>query len=243
MKRLGALLFVIALCGSSLPLMAVVVCDLPDSELNPLSRNIETAIPQLAGSNQDIRYAIDPGIGSLAVSYSVTVHPLDDRNPRLTIAANGDAWVVWWRDDAIDKVLYRKRSFSDGSWSSERTLSLAGESSRNPVAVHDGANTWVVYEYTSGGFKHIAVNITIDEPDPIGCRTPVADTDFTGDIQALVHAESGHLWVTWVDGPTYVGYSVYNYASHTWSAPAFESYATDSVNAARGRIRAAVLAN
>lgn len=243
MKRYGALLLVVMLCSTSLPLIALVTSDPPDSEVNPLSGNIETAAPVLAGSNQDIRYAIDPGIGSLPASSTVTDNPLDDRNPRLMIAANGDAWVVWWRDDAIDKVLYRKRRFSDGSWSNERILSDAGESSRNPVAVHDGANAWVVFEYTNGANKGIAVNITIDEPDPIGCRTPIAQTGFTGNVQALIHAESGHLWVTWVDGPAYVGYSVYSYTGQTWSAPAFESYATDNVGAARGRVRAAVLGN
>jgi hypothetical protein len=49
--------------------------------------------------------------------------------------------------------------------------------------------------------------------------------------------------ITWVDSSTNVGWVQYNYTNQTWSLTTDESYASDSVTAARGRIRSKVLSN
>jgi len=79
-----------------------------------------------------------------------------------------------------------------------------------------------------------------EDPDPFPTRAIVATTESTI-LDTRIIADSGHLWVTWVDSTNDVGWSEYDYPPETWAAPSYESYAQDDVQAARGRIRGAVL--
>lgn len=230
--------FVLLFCTA---LFGLETQDPPDSEVNPQSGDIETVDPIVVGSNQDIRYVVDHGISTTPDIETVTENALDDRNPRLVISTAGDAWVVWWRDDTVDKVLSRRRDLSEEAWDDERVLSLTSESSSHPAVVHDGTDAWVAYEYLNGTDISIGVATIIDEPDPVDDRIEVASTGFSGEIDVMIHAESGHLWVTWVDSSTYVGWVEYDYTNETWSSAATESYAADTVAEARERIRDEVL--
>ena len=213
---------------------AALAENLPDSALNQQSGAIEIAYPTWSGSNLDIDYVVNSGNG-LEV-FHVTTHPLDDLRPRLAVAPDGDAWIAWWRDDATDQVLIRRRHFAAGIWDAERVISTGDESSRNPAVTYDGTDAWVVYEVDApGGNTGVVVRIVIDEPDPVGVQVVLAETDFdTPDVK--IHSEQGQLWVTWVDSVTEVGWSRYDYQNETWSLPSFESYLQDSVADARDRI-------
>ena len=214
--------------------------DPPASAVNPQSGDIEIADPTWSGTSRDIDYVVDAGNGQWPEVYSVTDNPLDDLRPRLVIASTGDAWVAWWRDDSTDRVLIRKRNLSDGSWDNERVLSDSGENSRNPAIAHDGTDAWVAYEFDDQTSTGIAVGIVVDEPDPVGIRTVLATSEYSGAIGVTIHAAQGHLWTTWVDSATAVAWAEYDYASDTWGLPAFESYAQDTVEDALDRIRSAV---
>ncbi len=240
MRRRTATLAIVALATlAARSSAAPLATDAPDSAVNPKSGKIEIADPVWSGSSQDINYVIQ-GPGAAPKVQVVTADPLDDERPRLAIAASGDAWVVWWRDDVTDRVMARKRSYATGAWSAERTVSLVGESSRNPHVVHDGVQAWVAYEIDQGSGCGVGVGVITDEPDPIDCSV-VAATTFSGSLDLLIHAAPGRLWVTWVDGPTTVGWSQRDAASGLWSAAAYES-AIDGVPEARARIEATVLA-
>ena len=229
-------------CGLVVFLIAgnLTLSDPPASAVNPQSGDIEIADPTWSGTSRDIDYVIDAQNGEKPDVYNVTDDPQDDHRPQLVIASNGDAWVTWWRDDTLDRVLVRKRHFSDGSWDDERVLSDSGESSRNSTIVHDGTDAWVAYEFDDQSNTGIAVAITVDEPDPVGIRVVLATTEFGGEVDAMIHAAQGHLWTTWVDSATDVRWAEYDYASQTWGFPTFESYAQDTVEDAVDRIRSAV---
>ncbi len=229
-------------CGLLVFLVAgnLTLSDPPASAVNPQSGDIEIADPTWSGTNRDIDYVIDAGNGEKPDVYNVTDDPLDDHRPQLVIASNGDAWVTWWRDDTLDSVLVRHRHFSDGSWNNERVLGDSGESSSNPTIAHDGTDAWVAFEFDDQSNTGIAVSMVVDDPDPIGIRVVLATTEFTGEVDATIHAAQGHLWTTWVDSATDVGWAAYDYASQTWGLPAFESYAQDTVEDAVLRIRSAV---
>jgi hypothetical protein len=135
----------------------------------------------------------------------------------------------------------RKRAHG-GAWAPERLVSDPSQSSKKPHIVHDGATAWVAYEHVSGSGTGIAVGKVIDGPDPI-LPVTIATTSFAGAAEVRVHTASGRVWVTWVDSGTEVGWSAYDAEGSTWSAPETESYAQDSVSAARGRIESHVLSN
>lgn len=235
-RRSCAALLVLAACG----LLAAFQPDMPDSAVNPVTGLIEIADPVWSGTNHDIHYVINSDPPEDLV---VTSNPADDWRPRLAIAHNGDAWVVWWREGNPTTVLSRKRTQSDGSWSAERVLSPAGEDCSNPYAVVDGTGTWVAYEKHGPGAVFIAVGVIIDEPEPIDAPTSIASTGYTGTLDVRAHSESGNLWVTWIDSATEVGWSEFDAASGTWSAAAYESYSGSTVVAARAEIRTTVLGN
>jgi len=220
--------------------------EVPDSKVNTSSGAIEIADPVWADDNYDIDYVINRGDKRPEV-FSVSSDPRDDRRPRVAIAPAGDAWVAWWRDDATDQVLMRKRRDADGSWSAERQISQADESSRKPEVVHDGSVVWVAYEIDRGATRDVAivsVSVITDEPDPTGSRIILGNTNqggSNGNIDVRVHNEADSLWVTWVASESQVAWSKYDDASTTWSAAGYESYSTDDVETARDRVRTAVL--
>lgn len=223
--------------------VSVFASDPPDSEINPANGYIEIADSAWEGSRYNIRHITDPGDGSPLEVITLSGHPADDLSPRIEISSAGDTWVVWCRDQSTGRVLVRKKTYSTGSWSSERTVSSSNESSRNPEVVHDGTDVWVAYEYDSALGTSVGVSIIEDEPDPIDARTEVGTTTYGGDLDVLIRFGSGNLWVTWIDSDTHVGWSEYDYGAAGWSAAEFESYANDDVDAARSRIRTTVLGN
>jgi hypothetical protein len=97
----------------------------------------------------------------------------------------------------------------------------------------------VAYTIQNPKSRSIGVQIIDDTPEPI--RSIIATTSYTGDLDIQLEGEAGHLWVTWIDSATLVGYSEYNFESHLWSLPFRESYAGGTVAAARDRIRNRIL--
>lgn len=241
MRTARRILFIVVLVCAAQVAAADPTEDTPDSEVNPQSGYIETVDPVQSGSNQDLRYVIDHGISSSV--FLISNDPAPDQRPRMRLAPNGDSWVVWWRDETVDTVLFRKRSYSTGSWASERVLSASSESSRDPVVAYDGSSAWVAYAFDDTDGTAVGVNKAVDEPDPISDRVKLAEPEFGGELDVLILTESGHLWVTWVDSSSDVGWCEYDYGSETWSSPTYESYATDSVEDARERVRSSVIGN
>lgn len=210
----------------------------PDLELNPATGFVESVDIADDGLHQ-VRHVIDRGPnGGRTVSLISTDA---GQAPRLAIKTGGDSWVVWTRDAAIDQIRYAVRSQASGAWSPEAVVSDLSENSHNPEIAHHGTSAWIVYEVTGTSATSIGIVHISDDPDPIPCRTTIASTPFTGDVDVLVHSESGHLWVTWVDSATYVGWSEYDSASSTWDPAHYRSYATTTVGTIRKSIRDTVL--
>jgi hypothetical protein len=229
---------------------AVATAAPPDSETNPVSGLIETADSFTLGAQEDVRHTVDPGQGQpLQVVNLSSSNSNDDLDARLTINATGDTYFVWWRDLGNDVVLLRRRTCSgsncsQGSWSTEIPVSQQGDKARHPAIVHDGTDPWVAYEYDSGSLTALGVVQINEDPDPIPSNHfELATTSFGGDVDVMIHAEAGNLWVTWVHSTSAVGWSEYDYATATWSEADTESYEGNSVAAARGEIRTTVLGN
>jgi hypothetical protein len=221
--------------------ISVLASDPPDSDVNPKSGHIETTDSTWNETNYDVRHVTDLGEGLGRTIFDVSSDSVDDITPRVGISADGDTWVVWCRSDDKDLVLVRKHSYSTDSWGDERAVSNRLESSRHPEIVHDGTHPWVVFEFDDAGDTGIAVNEIYDDPDPIGNRIQLAVTDYVGDLDVLIHYETSHLWVTWVDSDFEVSWCEYDYQSEAWGTPAYESYSSDSVDHARSRIRTSIL--
>jgi hypothetical protein len=227
-----------------LPAAMLLVCgtalaDPPDAAVNPTTGGIEVVDVIVAGGGTHVRHTLNQGQQTLEVT-DLSSGSVAEVSPRLCVSAQGDLWVTWWRDGATRQVLVRKRAH--GSWEAERLVSVPSESSRKPQIVHDGTIPWVAYEYVSAGGTGIAVAGIIDGPDPI---TPVTlgSTSFTGVVDVHVHAASGHVWVTWVDSASQVGWSEYDHQGGQWTAVGQEPYDLDTVTAARARIETEVLSH
>lgn len=214
--------------------------DPPDSKLNPGTGYIETVDSVWGGSRYDVRHTLDKE-GQPSESGWVSTNTDDDLGPRIEIDSADDTWVVWWRDKTTDEVWFRSRDVSTGDWGNERRASSSTESSRNPEIVHDGTDTWVVFEFDDSGDTGIGVLAIVDEPAPMGSRKKLATAIYTGSVDARIHYESSHLWVSWVDDSDDVGWSEWDYTSESWSSTDYEDYSADSVSDARGRIRTDIL--
>ena len=230
----------LGLCLSALGASAIALPQ-PDFRINPVTGRVEAVDPVWTGSNYDIDYVVDPGNFAELQSTGLAANALDDLDPRLTIGNDGSAWVAWWRDGSVDQVLLRKRAGSSGSWSGELLVSAAGESSRKPRIATDGQRAWVAFQLDSGNQTSVAVNVIDDEPDPMGSRWILKTTSFSA-VDVMVQTESGHVWVTWVDSSSQVGWAEYDATADHWNSPAYQPYTLGDVRAARSAIRALVLA-
>jgi hypothetical protein len=230
-QRLGFLNLVLLIS-----LVPVLASDPPDSEFNPQTNQIESTDSFMVNSIFHVRIATFPQDNSPPQVLNLSTNGSDDLSPRLEIQPDGDSWVVWYRDAAIDDVLLRRRKLATGIWSSELSLGDGVAQSRNPELLDDTQDIWVVFNARNPD-PSIIVRKIIDEPDPIGLPgTVLHTTSFTGDLDTRIHYDTGDLWVSWVDSTSMVGWSEYDYISGTWSLPSFEDYSLDSVSAARGRI-------
>jgi hypothetical protein len=233
--RFSAVVFLCLLPGR------VSASDPPDSAVNPRNRTIETIDSHWADSKYVVRHAIRPGLGQSAVASAVSGALDGDPEPRLAIGSNGDTWVTWRESVPSGRVLIRRREFATGAWSTQAQVSASGEAAMHPRIAYDGTTPWVAYlTPTALGTAIQTVRIVTDSPDPFGALL-VALSSYTGDLDVQIQSESGHLWVTWIDSSTMVGWSEYDYETDTWTSPNYESYENDSVDATRGRIAAIVL--
>lgn len=225
-------IFLIALS----PALAI---DPPDSTINPVSGVIEVADAALQGGNYNIRHTEQPGNGDPLIVQVVTSNPSDDLGARLANAANGDTYVVWWRDGATKEVWLRKRTQSTSSWGDEVQVSEAGTDSRRPEIAHNGSEIWVALE-TDAGLDGLGITVQGISDDPVPVLL-LATTLFTGDLDLKILSVSSELWISWVNDDCEVGWSEYDSTSETWSVADYESCDSDSVEDARSRIRTKVL--
>jgi hypothetical protein len=215
--------------------------DAVDMKVNPQNSYVEEVRSEYVASSYDIRLLISQGLDTDPTVYYVSTNAADDRSPRVEISPAGDTWITWWRDLATDEVRVREFQHASQTLGADRLVSQSTENARNPEIVYDGATPWVVYEVHGGSSKSIAVAHITDEPDPVGPGVTLRTTSYGGNMDARIHHASGHLWVTWVDGTSDVGWSEYDTGEESWSAAAYESYSGSTVGAARQAIRNSVL--
>lgn len=219
---------------------AAFATDPPDAATNPVSGFIETVDCTWNGTSYDVRHVITPSLAEQTIS-DVATSSSDDLGPKIAISSSGDTYIAWWRDGSTRKVFTRRHVYGTNTWDNEIQVSQSSQSARKPSVGHDGTTAWVAYEFVgTGGATSIACGSIEDSPDPF---PTIASTTYGGALKVQVNAESGNLWVTWVDSSSQVGWSEYNYGNATWGSVGHESYASDSVTAARGRIRTTVLGN
>ncbi len=213
--------------------------DLPSVQVNPVSGSLEIVDEEWSGTHFNIRHVEDPGGGAPLQVSLLSASSDDDRGGRLAILSHGESWATWWRDGTIPRVVYRRRVTSTGSWQSEEVISDPLVPSRNPSIAVDGSYVWIAWEAEVGTSRQILVRRG-DGGVPWPDSHLIGSTSFTGALDSMLHTSGGELWVSWVDTNQRVGWSVFDRASSTWTAPLHESYALDSVQAARARIESQV---
>lgn len=206
--------------------------DPPSASLNPITGGIEIADSSQSGGHYRVRYAVEPSGGGTIGPVSLTDPTSDDLGPRIQVDADGNTWVVWWRDAATPEVRFLTRDRVTGSWSSEQRISDTGEHARHPEIALDGSTIWVAYEVQSGATFTIKVSATDDGAEPFPTATVLATTSLA-DPHPLVQTLYGHLWVSWVDSSTQLAWSEYDHDAKAWGEQQSVSYSGSSVELAR----------
>ena len=220
---------------------AQVAVDPPHIELNAATGLIEAVDSTWSGNNYNVRFTEGTVAGEMSYSLPLTTNPANDLDPRIACTAKGDVVVVWWRDLTTDAIVCRKRSIVTGAWSPEKLLGVANESGSRPRVVDVGNDAWVAYQIQKNQTRAVGAQVIEDDSEPT--RTIVATTSYSGNLDIQIMFESGNLWITWIDSASRVGYSEYNPTTELWTSAAVESFASDSIAAARARIRARILGN
>lgn len=216
--------------------------DPPDAAINPATGAIEiTDATSDADGEPRVRYVAQKSSSGRLETAILAEGTKGGLDPKIEITTEGQTWVVWWREAEPPEVLCTVKDAASGTWSDVRRVSDPGESARYPQIVHDGKTIWVVYESPTPDGASIVVKGTQDDPQPFPTGIVLGATTFSGNRAPRIHAEAGHLWVTWVDSSSHLACSEYDPTGGVWSLPEYESYAGSSVDLARAAMRARVL--
>jgi hypothetical protein len=216
------------------------IVDPPDVCLNSSTGLIEAVDSTWSGTNYNVRSIQVSPKGEQLNSTLLTSNPANDMDPRVLVLPAGDVIVAFWRDLTNDALIYRKRGAATGAWGPERIAGASYESNSRPRLAYCNGKSWIAYQIQSSKSRSLCGQIIDDDPEPF--RTVVATTGFTGLFELQLKCEAGQLWMTWIDSGQRVGYAEYLFDKQVWTVPAFESFAADSAQAARLRIREKVLA-
>jgi hypothetical protein len=188
-----------------------------------------------------VRHIVNPGSGQLPQVTTLTTGSTDNAAPQIAISTSGGTWITWWRAGSPDQVFYRRRSTSNGTWSGEALVGSADTAARKPSINFDGTTPWFAYESGTAPNRSVVAAQGGNDPEPIPSWTVLRQTSSTAELQVMLHVEAGHLWVTWIDSATQVGWCEFDHTLAVWSPAAFDSYANDSTTASVARIRNTVL--
>ncbi|ANM30648.1 hypothetical protein ABI59_15295 [Acidobacteria bacterium Mor1] len=219
-------------------LMAPALASSIDSFINPSTSNVEVVDSVLLSGDYEIRHVIDLGQGNYETTY-LTANGDDELEPRIVIESDGTVRIVYWRDLTTPDALVVSYDPVAESWSAERTLN-GSAGGKAPELAYDGTDSWFVFETGESAGSSVDVGIIAEEPDPIN-TVRLGTNDGSTAADPIIVAESGSLWVTWVDDGTYVAWSEYDSANDSWSTAQLEDYSADDVSSARARIRDDVL--
>ncbi len=223
-------------------LSSALATDPPSSALNPVSGFIEVVDTTLSGQHWHVRHVANPGNGHLREVTVLTAGNGDDAAPQIAISPAGGTWVTWWTAGPVDQVYYRRRTSPDGAWSTAALIGDAQTSARKPAIAFDGATPWFAWEIGASPSRSIvAAQGGANDPEPMPSWTVLAQTGSNAELNLMLHAEAGHLWVTWEDGALRVGWCELDHGTGHWGAASFDSYAADDTAHSLARIRAAVL--
>jgi hypothetical protein len=236
---LRAIRMVPAIAGVVLASATVFGVDPPDARVNPVSLLIETVDATWSGTNFNVRYTAAAADGGQTTSFLLTTNVANDVDPRIGISSEGDTTIVWWRDLSTDQVVYRTHYFATGTWTPEWVAGGVGQSNSHPRVIYAGGKPWMAYQVQNPKSRSVAAQIIDDHPEPI--TSIVATTTYSGDLDIRLHAESGHLWLTWIDSSSNLGYSEYLYGSQYWSLPSREPYSAGGVLSALSRVRSRIV--
>lgn len=227
--------------GFLLATARVPAIDAPHAAVNPVSGSIELTTAVLTSGQFQIRYEEYPEEGGYPVISLLSDSEFDDLDPRIGVNSKGGTSIVWWRARETPEVLYRSRDLATGTWSGELRISAKGEVARNPELAHAANTTWIAYESQTSTETQMKVVPITDGPEPIPPTLVVGTTSCTGDAEVAVLAESGHVWISWIDSSSQLAWSQFDAQTNTWTSPQLESTAQVSIEQARAQIRATVL--
>ena len=244
MTRTWALAGLILLATTPHPL-AQASC-VSQTAQNPITLNEERVVLVHDGHDFEIEWS-EQISGVWVNQYLVTQNTNDDSCPHLSFFPDGSTAVVWREDGAQGQIKYRARNLGNGApaWQAA-AISVSGGVSNASVpwaVVHDGT-PWVAWhEATASGIQLMGGGGDYPTPWPTRFISDlIAIPNSTVTLALTIESESGHLWVTWIDSASAIGYSEWSSETEAWEPAGSEPYANPAdIPAARQRVRDAIL--
>lgn len=170
-----------------------------------------------AGPDRDVALSEWTGTEWGPTAY-LTVGSEDELDPRIFVEADGTLHVVWWVNDAVDRVMLASRAPGAPQWSLAVQVTSTFESGRRPtVAVANGVLK-VAYERDSLQ-PGAAQDVVVVRREPGGAFTVEAalPTQRTDRLDTVLHVENGQIWFEWAQDSADFGRS--ECTSGSWNAP------------------------
>ncbi|MDQ7087770.1 MAG: hypothetical protein Q9Q13_07920, partial [Acidobacteriota bacterium] len=212
---------------------------------NPVTGNLEKVWAENDGHDYEIHWA-EQVSGVWTHETTLTSNTTDDTCPGLAINGDGASAVVWRESGTNGRVYYRARQKVGSDWvwqSSAVAVSDGTADASRPWVAWETTTPWVGWHEVDGAGSIYLRAGEGPSPWPTGFTVDeVATTSFNGELAVQIHAESGHVWIDWIDSSTRLGWSEWDASSGLWGAVQHEDYSGSSqIPVARQAIRSTVL--
>ena len=185
----------------------------PDTVLELATNTPSVVWSYNTGTDYDVAFSRWNGEG-WTVKEFLTDSTNDELDPRISVNATGDVFIVWWEAATSDRIYLTSRLRDGYEWT---VRELIADDGRRPSVLATATERFVAFErpLSTGGQDVVVQIANLD-----GSKTLMvaAHSERSQPLDVVLHGSFGRVWMEWKHSDTEVAYS--EYVNGAWVAPA-----------------------
>ena len=200
----------------------------PTFEINGVTYEVECAFTINQSGERELAFSETVNGVWNQISVLTATTGVHEEDPAITSTPSGGSKIVFWRNMPASEIWMVERTSSAAAWSVPHKVSASSDPASYPSTAMAFGKVHIGYEVTrADGTKDIIVAGRLDN-NPAASFQPevIAHIGYTGKADVEVESHGAHLWVSWIQSATQLGWS--SWQGGIWSPVQFENYSSQS---------------